>query len=105
VSPSYTDEITQLKDITEQPFWVPSQSLQLKMVTHAHALIEVLNMVSPFRVCTGSFIRLPIQPRDVKAGSDADHATCRNACDFDTPAGKQQVLFLQRYAVWLCGMH
>eukprot|EP00879_Flechtneria_rotunda_P024546 GHRR01026025.1.p1 GENE.GHRR01026025.1~~GHRR01026025.1.p1 ORF type:complete len:233 (+),score=47.67 GHRR01026025.1:207-905(+) len=43
--PAYTDVITPIKDITEQPFWVPSQSLQLKMVTHAHALIEVLNQV------------------------------------------------------------
>jgi len=45
VSPGYDDLITPLKAVTEQPFWIPSQSLQLKMVTHAHTLIEVLNQV------------------------------------------------------------
>lgn len=45
VSPGYDDLITPLKAITEQPFWIPSQSLQLKMVTHAHTVIEVLNQV------------------------------------------------------------
>lgn len=45
LSPAYEDLISPLKAITEQPFWIPSQSLQLKMVTHAHALIEVLNQV------------------------------------------------------------
>lgn len=44
-SPAYEDLISPLKAITEQPFWIPSQSLQLKMVTHAHTLIEVLNQV------------------------------------------------------------
>eukprot|EP00775_Hariotina_reticulata_P008089 gene8089-8282_t len=41
-------EEREVLDITEQPFWVPSQSLQLKMVTHAHALIEVLNKGEKF---------------------------------------------------------
>jgi hypothetical protein len=45
VNPNYEDLITPFKAITEQPFWTPSQSLQLKMVTHAHTLIEVLNQV------------------------------------------------------------
>lgn len=44
-SPVYDDLISPLKAVTEQPFWIPSQSLQLKMVTHAHTLIEVLNQV------------------------------------------------------------
>lgn len=50
MSPDYQDEITPLKAVTEQPFWIPSQSLQLKMLTHAHTLIEVLNQVRA--VCT-----------------------------------------------------
>jgi hypothetical protein len=45
VTPGYDDLISPLKAITEQPFWIPSQSLQLKMLTHAHTLIEVLNQV------------------------------------------------------------
>jgi hypothetical protein len=49
VNPSYEDLITPFKAITEQPFWTPSQSLQLKMVTHAHTLIEVLNQVRRHR--------------------------------------------------------
>lgn len=34
-----------MADVTQQPFWVPSKSLQLKMVEHAHALVQVLNQV------------------------------------------------------------
>jgi hypothetical protein len=45
VTSTYEDLISPLKAITEQPFWIPSQSLQLKMLTHAHTLIEVLNQV------------------------------------------------------------
>jgi hypothetical protein len=41
----YNDTIGPIRDITQQPFWMPSQSLQLKMITHAHTLIEVLNQV------------------------------------------------------------
>jgi hypothetical protein len=41
----YDDTIGPIRDITQQPFWMPSQSLQLKMITHAHTLIEVLNQV------------------------------------------------------------
>lgn len=39
------DEITPRRALTEAPFWVPSASLQLRMLTRAHALLEVLNQV------------------------------------------------------------
>jgi hypothetical protein len=45
LEPQYEDTIGPIRDITQQPFWMPSQSLQLKMITHAHTLIEVLNQV------------------------------------------------------------
>eukprot|EP00878_Enallax_costatus_P032156 GHUV01035266.1.p1 GENE.GHUV01035266.1~~GHUV01035266.1.p1 ORF type:complete len:230 (+),score=37.24 GHUV01035266.1:207-896(+) len=45
LEPKYEDVITPIRDITDRPFWQPSQSLQLKMITHAHTLIEVLNQV------------------------------------------------------------
>ncbi len=45
VNASYADQITPRRGITDAPFWVPSQSLQLKMVTRAHSLLEVLNQV------------------------------------------------------------
>ncbi|KAF6253991.1 hypothetical protein COO60DRAFT_364180 [Scenedesmus sp. NREL 46B-D3] len=44
----YQDTIGPIRDITQQPFWMPSQSLQLKMITHAHTLIEVLNQGDKF---------------------------------------------------------
>ncbi|KAI8464649.1 MAG: hypothetical protein J3K34DRAFT_439716 [Monoraphidium minutum] len=43
-----TDEISVRPSITDQPFWIPSQSLQLRMVTRAHALLEVLNQGEKF---------------------------------------------------------
>lgn len=51
VTPSYEDQITPLKAITEQPFWIPSQSLQLRMITNAHTLIQVLNQVGARTPC------------------------------------------------------
>lgn len=46
--PQYDDTIGPIRDITQQPFWMPSKSLQLKMITHAHTLIEVLNQGDKF---------------------------------------------------------
>lgn len=37
------DLISPIKALLERPFWSPSQSVQLKMMTRAHALLEVLN--------------------------------------------------------------
>eukprot|EP00878_Enallax_costatus_P012419 GHUV01012970.1.p1 GENE.GHUV01012970.1~~GHUV01012970.1.p1 ORF type:complete len:368 (+),score=90.38 GHUV01012970.1:207-1310(+) len=48
LEPKYEDVITPIRDITDRPFWQPSQSLQLKMITHAHTLIEVLNQGEKF---------------------------------------------------------
>jgi len=45
VNATYPDLITPRRSITDAPFWIPSQSLQLKMMTRAHALLEVLNQV------------------------------------------------------------
>ena len=39
------DLISPIKDILERPFWSPSKSVQLKMMTRAHALLEILNQV------------------------------------------------------------
>eukprot|EP00877_Chromochloris_zofingiensis_P007069 jgi/Chrzof1/2615/Cz11g22160.t1 len=55
------DYITPLKDITDQPFWIPSQSLQLKMTTRAHQLLEVLNQGEKYLdtlddICTDNVI-------------------------------------------------
>jgi hypothetical protein len=60
---TYEDTITPLHDITDQPFWVPSQSLQLKMNTRAHALLEVLNQGDKFLdtlddICTAGVLML-----------------------------------------------
>jgi hypothetical protein len=48
LDPSHEDLITPLRDITDQPFWIPSKSLQLTMATRAHALLEVLNQGEKF---------------------------------------------------------
>ena len=47
-NPTHEDLISPLRDITDQPFWIPSKSLQLTMTTRAHALLEVLNQGEKF---------------------------------------------------------
>lgn len=43
VDPGGDDLITPRAAITRQPFWMPSDSLRLRMLTRAHALLEALN--------------------------------------------------------------